>query len=108
MARIYYITIVSTIFIFCSQIYPQQRKEISATDTTSSNDLNNIDASIFSLDLSYYYGFAIPHAKEVVNIRGTNPIGYELNFNWLMYTREVWDDCHCYPSIGFNDFILRF
>ena len=111
MTRIFYITIVSLIIIFCSQIYPQQRKEISETDTTSINDLNNIDASIFSLGLSYHYGFAIPHAKEVVNIRGTNPIGYELNFNWLMYTREVWDDCHCYPRLGlmisFYDFDIN-
>lgn len=58
------------------------------------------DVKLFSLGFTYHYGFAIPHAKEVVNIKGTNPVGYELNFNWLLYTKETWDDCHCYPRLG--------
>ena len=57
------------------------------------------DVKPFSLGFTYHYGFAIPHAKEVKNIKG-NPIGYELNFNWLLYTKETWDDCHCYPRLG--------
>ncbi|MEE9449092.1 MAG: acyloxyacyl hydrolase [Ignavibacteriaceae bacterium] len=58
------------------------------------------DVKLFSLGFTYHYGFAIPHAKEVVNIKGTNPVGYELNFNWLLYTKETWNDCHCYPRLG--------
>ena len=50
------------------------------------------DVKLFSLGFTYHYGFAIPHAKEVVNIKGTNPVGYELNFSWLLNTKETWDD----------------
>jgi len=60
------------------------------------------DALPLTTGFSFIYGFAIPHAKECLNVRGTNPRGYEINFNWLLYTREVWDDCHCYPRLGFH------
>jgi hypothetical protein len=60
------------------------------------------DALPLTTGFSFIYGSAIPHAKEVLNVRGTNPRGYEINFNWLLYTREVWDDCHCYPRLGFH------
>ncbi|MCW9066718.1 MAG: acyloxyacyl hydrolase [Ignavibacteriaceae bacterium] len=74
------------------------------TSTDSTNSLENEfkDQTPLTAGFSYIYGFAIPHAKEVVNIRGTNPIGYEVNFNWLLYTNETWDDCHCYPRLGFH------
>lgn len=80
------------------------------TDSTEINSLINSDSTIneikdktiLTTGFAFVYGWAIPHAKEVVNIRGINPKGYELNFNWLLYTREVWDDCHCYPKLGFH------
>jgi hypothetical protein len=78
------------------------------TDSTL-NEIKN--EAILTTGFAFIYGWAIPHAKEVVNIRGTNPKGYELNFNWLLYTKEVWDDCHCYPRLGihfsFYDFDLN-
>jgi len=75
---------------------------INQTDSSfvTANDIP--DATPLTVSFNYIYGFAIPHAKEVVNIRGTNPIGYEIDFNWLLYTKEVWDDCHCYPRLGFH------
>lgn len=73
----------------------------SEKDSTKNERIDETASLPFSMGFTYLYGFAIPHAKEVVNIRGTNPIGYELNFNWLLYSREVWDDCHCYPRLGF-------
>jgi len=91
------------LYIF-SSISPAQ--EFSDTLDVSKPAINLIggdvekDAKLFSLGFTYHYGFAIPHAKEVVNIRGTNPVGYELNLNWLLYTKETWDDCHCYPRLG--------
>ena len=51
---------------------------------------------------SFIYGYAIHYAKECLIVIGTNPRGYELNFDWLLYTKEVWDDCHCYPRLGFH------
>jgi hypothetical protein len=84
-----------------SQTFSDSTEIHSLTNPDSS--LNEIkDETILTTGFSFVYGWAIPHAKEVVNIRGTNPIGYELNFNWLLYSREVWDDCHCYPKLGFH------
>lgn len=82
------------------------------SQTEPDSNLNEIkNEAILTTGFAFVYGWAIPHAKEVVNIRGTNPKGYELNFNWLLYTKEVWDDCHCYPKFGlhlsFYDFDLN-
>ena len=75
--------------------------EDSTDDPTSNEIVTEQDTLPFTIGFTYLYGYALPHAKEVVNIRGTHPIGYEVNFNWLLYTDEVWDDCHCYPRLGF-------
>ena len=75
--------------------------EDCAKDSTSNETVTEQDTLPFTIGFTYLYGFAVPHAKEVVNIRGTHPVGYEVNFNWLLYTNEVWDDCHCYPRLGF-------
>jgi hypothetical protein len=74
----------------------------SFQDSTFLTESNITDAIPLTTSFNFIYGFAVPHAKEVVNIRGTHPIGYELNFAYLLYTREVWDDCHCYPRLGFH------
>ena len=76
--------------------------EIPLTDSSITIETEQNDAMPLTTGLSFIYGSAIPHAKEVLNVRGTNPRGYEINFNWLLYTREVWDDCHCYPRLGFH------
>jgi hypothetical protein len=60
------------------------------------------DKTPLTAGFSFIYGYAIPHAKEVVNVRGTNPRGYQLNLDWLLYTKETWDNCHCYPRLGFH------
>ena len=52
------------------------------------------------LGVSFISGYMIPHAKEVLNVRGTNPRGYEANIFWHMYNNDVWNDCNCYPRIG--------
>lgn len=75
---------------------------ISSQDSIPFTEINIPDATPLTAGFNFIYGFAVPHAKEVVNIRGTHPIGYELNFDYLLYTREVWDDCHCYPRLGFH------
>lgn len=75
---------------------------VSPADAVTSVNTDIPDATTLTTSFNFLYGFAVPHAKEVVNIRGTNPRGYELNFDWLLYTKEVWDDCHCYPRLGFH------
>jgi len=75
---------------------------IPLPDSTIIFENEQPDALPLTTGFSFIYGYAIPHAKECLNVRGTNPKGYEINFNWLLYTREVWDDCHCYPRLGFH------
>ncbi|HEY7751357.1 MAG TPA: hypothetical protein VH917_03620, partial [Ignavibacteriaceae bacterium] len=58
------------------------------------------DSTPLTVGFNFHYGSIIPHANEVVNVRGSKPKGYELNFSWLLNTSEVWDDCHCYPRLG--------
>lgn len=93
-------------FIFVRELlYPISQADSSSKLTADSTILNNSeisDVTTLTTSFNFIYGFAIPHAKEVVNIRGTNPIGYELGFSWLLYTDEVWQDCHCYPRLGFH------
>ena len=72
------------------------------SDSTFLNSINFPDNQLLTTSFNFIYGFAVPHAKEVVNIRGTNPKGYEINFDWLLYTNEVWNDCHCYPRLGIH------
>ena len=82
---------------------PDSKSVLNYTsDSTISNSNDLSDIQVLTSSLNFIYGFAVPHAKEVVNIRGTNPKGYEINFDWLLYTTEVWNDCHCYPRLGFH------
>lgn len=98
-----YFKTFSILIVFTTILFPQEFQD-SISFQIQENQLNNEytvkDSKPFSLGFAYHYGFAIPHAKEVVNIKGTNPVGYELNFNWLLYTDETWDNCHCYPRLG--------
>jgi len=102
--RVIYI-IIFLILLFYSSVLLSQDFFDSTVVKKSVIDLTEEDKEedikLFSLGFTYHYGYAIPHAKEVVNIKGTNPVGYELSFNWLLYTKETWDDCHCYPRLGF-------
>lgn len=60
--------------------------------------------------ISFLTGYMIPHAKEVLNVRGTNPRGIELAYYSHLNNDEVWLDCECYPRLGgfisFYDFDL--
>ncbi len=84
-------------------------------DSTSVNDISKSivyppEHNYKILGLSYITGYMIPHAKEVLNVRGANPRGYEVNVFWHLNNNDVWNDCNCYPRIGafisFYDFDL--
>ncbi|MCW8961914.1 MAG: acyloxyacyl hydrolase, partial [Ignavibacteriaceae bacterium] len=97
--------IICCLIVLAGFTYSQSNSDslyISSQDSISFTEINIPDATPLTAGFNFIYGFAVPHAKEVVNIRGTHPIGYELNFDYLLYTREVWDDCHCYPRLGFH------
>jgi hypothetical protein len=101
----YKILILSWLILSEGFIYSQSNSDsanISFQDSTLLTETNIINVTPLTASFNFIYGFAVPHAKEVVNIRGTHPIGYELNFDYLLYTNEVWDDCHCYPRLGFH------
>jgi len=53
------------------------------------------------IQLNYQYGFLIPHADEVFNVAGRHPQSLKLYFGWQLNSREVWDDCNCFPRLGF-------
>ena len=99
------ILIICGLIFIVESIYSQVNSDslyVSSKESQTLNDNNISDATPLTTSFNFIYGFAVPHAKEVVNIRGTHPIGYELNFDYLLFTREVWDDCHCYPRLGFH------
>ncbi|UCH66435.1 MAG: acyloxyacyl hydrolase [Ignavibacterium sp.] len=99
--RIYLIAacvIISSIVTTSFSQYNTSPDSDKSTENSSS-EIGNYKP--FTFGINYYYGFGVPHAGTQVEVRETNPKGYELNFSWLLYTSEVWDDCHCYPRIGF-------
>jgi len=91
--------------LFTREVNSQQfnESEITISQDSLINSKSEIeDQKPFTAGLTFIYGYAIPHAKEVINIRGTNPKGYQVDFNWLLYSDETWNDCHCYPRLGFH------
>ena len=97
--------IICWLILTAKLLYPQVNSDsiyVSPEDSLALQQNNITDTTPMTASFNFIYGFAVPHAKEVVNIRGTHPIGYELNFDYLLYTNEVWDDCHCYPRLGFH------
>ncbi len=73
-----------------------------APDSSSVNSSENTECCNSSdlIGLTYITGYMIPHAKEVMNVRGTNPRGVELAYYSHLNNDEVWLDCECYPRIG--------
>lgn len=73
-----------------------------ASDSSSNNSSENIECCSSSdvIGLTYITGYMIPHAKEVMNVRGTNPRGIEFAYYSHLNNDEVWLDCECYPRIG--------
>lgn len=100
-------TTLLIIFFAFVKIYSQTTDSLplsynkSKTSSITSNKL---------VGASFLTGYMISHAREVFNLRGANPRGYEFNFNWHLNNDQVWNDCHCYPRIGafisFYDFDL--
>lgn len=96
--RFNYILIILTFFIFTCYVFPQQYD----TDIVHSDSSFGIyeQNSKKLIGGSFIYGYMIPHAKEVLPVRGLNPRGYELFFNWHLYNDDVWNDCNCYPRLS--------
>lgn len=54
-----------------------------------------------TIQFSFLRGDLIPHAKEVLNVKGKHPTEYKLLFGWQMLSKKVWDNYHSYPRFGF-------
>ncbi|MCK4345308.1 MAG: acyloxyacyl hydrolase [Bacteroidales bacterium] len=66
------------------------------------------EKSTFIIGIRSHYGFIIPHSKSVTEISGTNPACFEIDFNWHLKSRNVWQYCYCYPRTGFSVFYVNY
>ncbi|MCW8823032.1 MAG: hypothetical protein OQK63_03035, partial [Ignavibacteriaceae bacterium] len=70
--------IICCLIVLAGFTYSQSNSDslyISSQDSISFTEINIPDATPLTAGFNFIYGFAVPHAKEVVNIRGTHPIG---------------------------------
>ncbi|HSL89353.1 MAG TPA: acyloxyacyl hydrolase [Ignavibacteriaceae bacterium] len=84
----------------CSLVFSQEHVNQSL-DKDSTQVFTAEKSSINLIGGSFLYGYMIPHAKEVLPVRGLNPRGHELIYNWHLNNDDVWNDCECYPRFGF-------
>jgi hypothetical protein len=77
----------------------QTHQQSKGTQSSEYNQEEYISPLV--IQLNYQYGFLIPHADEVFNVAGKHPQGLKLYFGWQLNSREVWDDCNCFPRLGF-------
>lgn len=86
--------------LFLSEMTNPQSISSDLFPPDSGIDSTGKNMNVFLLGASFLYGYMIPHAKEVIPVRGLNPRGHELMFNWHLINDEVWSDCECYPRFG--------
>jgi hypothetical protein len=62
----------------------------------------NTRQSYFITGIRAHYGFIIPHSWQIKEISYSKPWGIELDLNWHLKRRAVWDYCYCYPRTGIS------
>jgi len=62
----------------------------------------------FSLGINTQYGFIIPHSQSIQSVSDSNPYGIQINFNWLNINKSAWNQCLCYPRLGFSAAYFNF
>lgn len=93
--------IISFIAVFFSCFLPAYSQTDNIDETNNNIHISPYDNSpVRLIGGSFLYGYMIPHAKEVLPVRGLNPRGYELFFNWHQNNDDVWNACNCYPRLG--------
>jgi hypothetical protein len=48
-----------------------------------------------------HYGSIFAHSPAVENTANSFPWGIQLEANWQKISKKVWDNCYCYPQVGF-------
>jgi hypothetical protein len=100
----FYILMLLLLFPFSLSCIAQENVDsIQAQSEHIQNSDNDSEdyVSPLVIQLNYQYGFLIPHANEVLNVAGKHPQSLKLYFGWQLNSKEVWDDCNCFPRLGF-------
>jgi len=63
--------------------------------------------SYFIIGARTHYGFIIPHSRQIREISYSKPWGFELDLNWHLKKKEVWDYCYCYPRTGISAYYIN-
>lgn len=60
--------------------------------TLCSQSTDSLARAPFLLGARLHYGFIIPHSRDIINVSGSNPRGFEISAQWLLnrekYTRN--------------------
>jgi len=81
----------------------QEKNGSTLLQTEDNHNFNNNSEDYITplvIQLNYQYSFLIPHADEVLNVAGKHPQSLKLYLGWQLNSREVWDDCNCFPRLG--------
>ncbi len=71
----------------------------------------NLNQSLFIIGARAHYAFIIQHTPKLKDeITQSKPWSVEVDLNWHLRRRSVWDYCYCYPRTGisvmYTDFAL--
>jgi hypothetical protein len=58
--------------------------------------------SIFSAGINAQYGMILVHSVKIQNTAGARPRGIQLEATWQKIGQQTWDNCYCYPHMGFS------
>lgn len=65
--------------------------------------------ALFMLGARYHRGFIIQHTEKLKEeITQSNPWCIEMDVNWHLRKRNVWEYCYCYPRTGFSVMYTNF
>lgn len=97
--KLFFAQLISVLTLFQLCGFTQEFQDLKS-DQSVKDSFSLERRSINLIGGSFLYGYMIPHANEVLPVRGLNPRGHEIIFNWHLNNDDVWNDCECYPRFG--------
>jgi hypothetical protein len=73
---------------------------IAQTDSAAAMLNTKKQKNIYSFSLGAQYGFIFVHSKQVINSKGSHPVGLEFSYSWQKNDTSIVDICNCYPRKG--------
>ncbi|MDZ4713964.1 MAG: acyloxyacyl hydrolase [Cytophagales bacterium] len=64
-------------------------------------ELDTLAHSYF-IGIKGHTGFIIPHSKEIIDVSGSKPIGFQLDVSRIDRSLKAWNKCNCYSQVGFS------